>query len=353
VTHDAANWKAELHIHSSVFVAPGAVVVGEVRLEREASVWFNTVVRGDSAPVRIGERTNLQDLVLVHEDAGLPAIVGARVTVGHRAILHGCVIEDDCLVGMGAVVLSGARIGRGSLIGAGTLVREGQEIPPGSLVVGAPARVVGPVDERHRAAIAEGARHYAALARSYLRRGFSRPHPQPAEDRGLGAPTVDPMTHFEWRERVRVLAEGPARVKEAMEAQGAASWRRRPQPEQWSPVEIVAHLRDADRDVYVPRVERLLRENEPEFAEVDLVLAERVASYADVNPHHVLADWSSLRAGLVRRLEAAGPRDWDRLAFHERRGPVTFADVVRGWTEHDLSHRAQLDRALASLAGRS
>ncbi len=164
-----------LRIDPSAFVALGAVVVGDVELGARSSVWFNTVVRGDSAPVTVGEETNLQDLCVIHEDEGLPAVIGARVTVGHRAILHGCVIEDDCLVGMGAIVLSGARIGGGSLIGAGALVREGMVVPPGSLVIGMPARVVGAVGPRHREAIRNGAEHYVALAQSYREQGFGQP----------------------------------------------------------------------------------------------------------------------------------------------------------------------------------
>jgi carbonic anhydrase/acetyltransferase-like protein (isoleucine patch superfamily) len=177
MSRDPGAWVSRVRIDPSVFLAAGSVVVGDVSIGRDASVWFNTVVRGDTAPVEIGAGTNLQDLTLVHVDEGEPAIVGERVTVGHRAIIHGCRIEDDVLVGMGAIVLSGARVGRGSLIGAGALVRERQVIPPGSLVLGAPARVMGPVTEAHREAIARGAVHYAALARSYVARGYGRPHP--------------------------------------------------------------------------------------------------------------------------------------------------------------------------------
>jgi len=177
MSRDPASWVARVRIDPSVFLAAGSVVVGDVTIGAGASVWFNTVVRGDTAPVEIGPGSNLQDLTLVHVDEDEPAIVGARVTVGHRAIIHGCRIEDDVLIGMGAIVLSGARVGAGSLIGAGALVRERQMIPPGSLVLGAPARVVGPVGEAHRAAIARGAEHYLALSRSYLERGYGRPHP--------------------------------------------------------------------------------------------------------------------------------------------------------------------------------
>ncbi len=177
MSHDPAAWASRIRIAPGVFVAPGAIVVGDVSIADGASVWFNTVVRGDTAPIEIGAQTNLQDLTMVHVDEDEPAVLGARVTVGHRAIIHGCRIEDDVLVGMGAIVLSGARVGRGSLIGAGALVRERQVIPAGSLVLGAPARVVGQVSDAHRAAIARGAAHYTALARSYLERGYGRAVP--------------------------------------------------------------------------------------------------------------------------------------------------------------------------------
>jgi carbonic anhydrase/acetyltransferase-like protein (isoleucine patch superfamily) len=176
VSHQIGAWVARLRIDPSVFLASGAVVVGDVVIGADASIWFNTVVRGDTAPVEIGSGTNLQDLTLVHVDEGQPAVIGARVTVGHRAILHGCRIEDDVLIGMGAIVLSGARVGAGSLVAAGALVREGQTVPPGSLAVGAPARVVGPVSDAHRLAIERGALHYVALSRSYLERGYGQPH---------------------------------------------------------------------------------------------------------------------------------------------------------------------------------
>jgi carbonic anhydrase/acetyltransferase-like protein (isoleucine patch superfamily) len=172
--------RGRLIVDPSVFLAPGAVVCGEVRIGAHSSVWFHTVLRGDSDAIEIGAGTSVQDLTMVHVDEGCPARIGDRVTIGHRAIIHGCVIEDDCLVGMGAIVLSGARIGAGSLIGAGALVRERQVIPPGSLVLGAPARVAGEVQPAHREAIARGASHYAALARDYLAQGLGQTIPPPA-----------------------------------------------------------------------------------------------------------------------------------------------------------------------------
>jgi carbonic anhydrase/acetyltransferase-like protein (isoleucine patch superfamily) len=174
MSRDPGDWIQRVRLDASVFIAHGAVVVGDVSIGRGSSVWFNAVVRGDTDRIEIGEDTNIQDLTVVHVDEGQPALLGNRITVGHRAVIHGCRIEDDCLIGMGAVVLSGASIGTGSLVGAGALVREGEKVPPGSLVVGAPARVVGPVRDAHREAILRGATHYAALARSYIERGLGQ-----------------------------------------------------------------------------------------------------------------------------------------------------------------------------------
>jgi carbonic anhydrase/acetyltransferase-like protein (isoleucine patch superfamily) len=154
-------------IHPSAFIAPGAVVLGDVTLGREASVWYHTVIRGDTAPIRIGEETNIQDLSLVHVDRDAPCLIGRRVGVGHRVILHGCTVEDECLVGMGAIVLNRVRVGTGSVIGAGAVLPEGMEVPPGSLVLGVPARVVRSVDENLRRRIDTTWRHYVELAREH------------------------------------------------------------------------------------------------------------------------------------------------------------------------------------------
>jgi carbonic anhydrase/acetyltransferase-like protein (isoleucine patch superfamily) len=140
-------------------------VLGDVRLGAEASVWYQCVLRGDMAPITIGDRTNIQDLTMVHVDEGVPCTVGADVGVGHRAILHGCTIEDDCLIGMGAILLNHVRVGTGSVIAAGAVVKEGMVIAPGSLVMGVPARVIRPVDDVLRARIAGTVAHYVALAR--------------------------------------------------------------------------------------------------------------------------------------------------------------------------------------------
>lgn len=128
------------------WIAPGAHVIGKVVLGEGVSVWFGAVLRGDNEPLVIGEGTNIQENCVLHTDMGYPLTIGAHVTVGHKAMLHGCTIGDGSLVGMGATVLNGAKIGRGCLIGAGALVTEGKEIPDGSLVMGAPGRVVRQLD---------------------------------------------------------------------------------------------------------------------------------------------------------------------------------------------------------------
>lgn len=128
-------------IAESAFVAAGARLIGDVRLAAGSSAWFNAVLRGDSASITVGARSNLQDNVSVHVDAGHPVIIGEDVSVGHNAVVHGCTVEDGSLIGMGSVILSGAVIGAGSLVAGGAVVLEGTIVPPGSLVAGVPAKV--------------------------------------------------------------------------------------------------------------------------------------------------------------------------------------------------------------------
>jgi carbonic anhydrase/acetyltransferase-like protein (isoleucine patch superfamily) len=142
------------------WIAPNAVVVGNVILKKNASIWFGVVARGDNDPIEIGENSNVQDNSVLHTDHGAPLTIGADVTIGHMAMLHGCTIGDGSLVGIGAVVLSGARIGRGCLIGAGALITEGKIIPDRSVVMGAPGRVVREVSAEQAAGLAAGAAHY-------------------------------------------------------------------------------------------------------------------------------------------------------------------------------------------------
>ena len=129
------------NVHSSVFVAPGAMIIGDVTIGEESTVWFNTVLRGDLEPIRIGCRTNIQDGTVIHMDKEIPCLIGDDVTVGHGAILHSCTIGNAALIGMGAILLTGCVIGEGAIVAAGTLVREGQEIPAGSVAMGVPAIV--------------------------------------------------------------------------------------------------------------------------------------------------------------------------------------------------------------------
>lgn len=156
-------------IHPTAFIAPGAVVLGDVTLGPHASVWYQAVLRGDMAPIVVGEATNLQDATIVHVDTDKPTRIGARVGVGHRAILHACTVEDDCLIGMGSIVLNDVLVGAGSVVAAGAVLPEGMRVPPGSLVMGIPARVVRPVDEALRARIRGTWEHYVAEAERHRR----------------------------------------------------------------------------------------------------------------------------------------------------------------------------------------
>jgi carbonic anhydrase/acetyltransferase-like protein (isoleucine patch superfamily) len=150
-----------------VFVAPGAVIVGDVHLLPGSSVWYTSVLRGDGGRITLGEGSNLQDGCVVHADREFPTTIGARVTVGHRAMLHGATIEDDVLIGMGALLMNGCVIGSGSMVAAGALVSQGVVIPPNSLVVGVPGRVVGPVREIDTELILRAAGSYVALGRAH------------------------------------------------------------------------------------------------------------------------------------------------------------------------------------------
>jgi carbonic anhydrase/acetyltransferase-like protein (isoleucine patch superfamily) len=154
-------------IHPTAFIAPTASIMGEVSLGEESSVWYGAVLRGDMAPITIGERTNLQDGTIVHVDSDVPCTIGARVGVGHRVILHGCTVADECLIGMGSILLNGVRIGTGSVIAAGAVIPEGMEVPPGSLVMGVPGRIVRPVDEGLRRRIEETWSHYVEQAKAH------------------------------------------------------------------------------------------------------------------------------------------------------------------------------------------
>jgi len=154
-------------VAGSAWIAPGAFVIGDVRLGEESSVWYGAVLRGDTEPIRIGARSNVQDGCILHADPGFPAIVGQGCVVGHNAVVHGCEIGDDCLVGMGATILNGAKIGDGSIVAAGAVVPEGRDFPPRSLIVGVPAKRAGDVIDEQAADIKRGASEYVERAASH------------------------------------------------------------------------------------------------------------------------------------------------------------------------------------------
>jgi carbonic anhydrase/acetyltransferase-like protein (isoleucine patch superfamily) len=156
-----------LDVHPTAWVAPGAVLVGDVTIARDASIWYGCVLRGDLLPIRVGQATNIQDLTLVHVDHDLPTIIGDRVTIGHHCVVHGCVVEDEALIGMGAVLLNGCRIGRGALVAAGAVVREEFEVPAGMVAAGVPAKLRGPVDDELRKRMKRGVGDYLVCASGY------------------------------------------------------------------------------------------------------------------------------------------------------------------------------------------
>lgn len=162
-------------IHPTAYIHPLAFVCGAVTLGARVSVWPTAVLRADTASITIGEETNVQDGTVVHVDEGVPAVIGARVGIGHRAIVHGATVEDDCLIGMGAVLLNGVVVGTGSIVAAGAVCPEGMRIPPGSLVVGVPGRIVRAVTEGERGRIARTVASYLELQERHRRGDFPPP----------------------------------------------------------------------------------------------------------------------------------------------------------------------------------
>jgi carbonic anhydrase/acetyltransferase-like protein (isoleucine patch superfamily) len=142
------------------WVAPNATIIGDVTLEKNSSIWFNAVLRGDLENIHIGEGSNVQDGSVLHTDPGYPLKVGKNVTIGHLVMLHGCTIEDNSLIGIGAVILNNAKIGKNCIIGAKALIAENKEIPDDSLVVGSPGRVLRKVTEEEKKAVIENTKHY-------------------------------------------------------------------------------------------------------------------------------------------------------------------------------------------------
>ncbi len=152
---------------AGAWVAPSADVIGDVHLGADASVWFGAVIRGDNTPMLVGARSNIQESAMLHSDPGAPLTIGTDCTIGHHAILHGCTIGNGVLIGMGAIVLNRAVIGDGCIVGAGALVTEGKEFPPGSLIVGSPARAVRQLDATAAAMLKISADHYVMKSRAY------------------------------------------------------------------------------------------------------------------------------------------------------------------------------------------
>lgn len=155
-------------IAEGVFIAPGAVIIGDVTIHEGASVWFNAVIRGDSAPIVIGPHSNIQDNCTLHADPGAPVTIGASCTIGHNAIVHGATLGDHVLVGMGAIVLNHAVVGSNTILGASTLVSESKQVPDGSLAIGIPAKVVRPLTENERLMLSVSADNYSKKAAEYL-----------------------------------------------------------------------------------------------------------------------------------------------------------------------------------------
>jgi carbonic anhydrase/acetyltransferase-like protein (isoleucine patch superfamily) len=154
-------------IHPSAYIAPSAELIGSVIVEQDASIWFQVVIRGDNDPITIGKGSNVQDASVLHTDAGIPLTLGEGVTIGHKVMLHGCVVGDHSLVGMNAVILNRAQIGKYCLIGANALVTEGKVIPDGSVVMGSPGKIVRSINDGERMILEGSALHYVENARRY------------------------------------------------------------------------------------------------------------------------------------------------------------------------------------------
>ena len=152
-------------IDKSVFIAPGAQIIGDVQIGKDSAIWYNAVVRGDSCTIKIGECTNIQDLACLHVDKKYSLEIGNNVTIGHSAIVHGCKVGNNVLIGMGAIIMNGAKIGNNCIIGAGALVTENVVIPDGSMVYGSPAKIIRNLTEDEKAGILENARIYVEHAR--------------------------------------------------------------------------------------------------------------------------------------------------------------------------------------------
>jgi carbonic anhydrase/acetyltransferase-like protein (isoleucine patch superfamily) len=163
-----------LSIDATAFVHPDALVFGDVTLGARVSVWPTAVIRGDTGRIVIGDDSNVQDGTVIHVDHGVPTTIGRRVAIGHRAIVHGSTVEDDCLIGMGAILLNGVQVSSGSIVGAGAVCREGMRIPPNSLVLGVPGRVVRATTDAERGRIAQTVQSYLELQQAHRRGEYPR-----------------------------------------------------------------------------------------------------------------------------------------------------------------------------------
>ena len=159
--------KPDLPQEGRYWIAPSAAVIGKVRLKNDSSVWFNAVMRGDNEWIELGERSQIQDNATLHTDPGFPMVIGANCVIGHKVMLHGCIVGDNSLIGMGAILLNGSKIGRNSLVGAGALITEGKAFPDNSLIVGAPARAIRTLDDKAIKMIAGGADVYVKRWQQY------------------------------------------------------------------------------------------------------------------------------------------------------------------------------------------
>ena len=154
-------------IHPAAYISPNATIIGNVTIGERSSIWFNCVLRGDCDAIVIGKNTNIQDMTMCHEDANKPLIIGNGITIGHKCVVHGCTIEDNCLIGMGSVIMNGAKIGRGSIVAAGSVILENVEIPPFSLVAGIPGKIKRQLDESVLEFIRGAEDHYSRSALNY------------------------------------------------------------------------------------------------------------------------------------------------------------------------------------------
>ena len=159
--------RPELPGEGDYWIADSASVIGRVRLKKQTSIWFNAVLRGDNEWIELGERSQIQDNATLHTDPGFPMTIGTNCVIGHNVILHGCVIGDECLVGMGAIMMNGSRIGKNCIVGAGAVITEGKSFPDNSLIVGAPARAIRTLDEKAREMVLHGADVYVRRGQLY------------------------------------------------------------------------------------------------------------------------------------------------------------------------------------------